>query len=676
MYEAEELRDSEHGTLTERLTAPPWAEAAILLLAAVARFWRLDYHSIWFDESVSLKWAQSDPSYIWQVTFPLVQDKHPPLYYLTLHYWQQALEPLALGTNDAALRASGSVLGVLTVAGIMLFVGRISSRSVCLIAGVLVALSPVLVWYSQELRMFQPATTGIVWSCTALFVAWQQANPRRRFVWWLAFVLALVAALYSYLFSAFMLPAAGLTVLWLAVERRSPRFFVEGAVALGVVTLAFLPLANNAWVVNASESSPGTAFAGFFVNIRRLLQVYTVWRVPWNSTITTVTVALYGALAAVGLILPIAGSRKSRTLKWLNVDQIWLTVWLLVPLLVANLMLSRSGSIFDEDRYLLFLAPFALWAVARGIVALGARYRPLKWTAAPAAAFPLLVALPVLWTPAMARENWRAAADYIAEYSRASPALPDAVIAHVDYVHEPLEWYLRQEATFDELPVFFPFGGKLEASQMEDVIAPPLRGLVEFGTHTAWLVQSHLEGVDDQRLVQQWFEQNYPIVTEIYPAGIKLSAFTLQYRYAELPDLAPGAATPEAELAPGLVLAACEIIPGTIRAQEESLHPPSGWVHVRLWWHATDPVDIDYRTTAQVIGSEGIWGDRLVRHGELLDKWPTSSWVPGEYVREEVDINLNPLTPPGQYPVMIGISAPNASDPGSEMVACGEVAIH
>ncbi len=95
-------------------------------MAAVARLWRVDYHSIWFDESVSLKWAGSDPAYIWQVTFPLVQDKHPPLYYLLLHYWQQLLGPLGLATNDAALRVSGALLGILTVAGIMFLAGRLA----------------------------------------------------------------------------------------------------------------------------------------------------------------------------------------------------------------------------------------------------------------------------------------------------------------------------------------------------------------------------------------------------------------------------------------------------------------------------------------------------------------------------------------------------------------------
>ena len=639
-----------------RITLPPWPEAAILVAATVIRLWRLGYHSVWFDESVSLKWAQSDAAYIWQVTFPLIEDKHPPLYYLLLHFWRQALDPLGLATSDVALRTLGSILGVLTVAGVMLLAGRLADRRTGLLAGTLVAAAPLLVWYSQELRMFQPATTAIVWSACALLMAWSRDKDHVRFLWWAVFVLCLLSALYSYLFSAFMLPAAGATLLALAYERRSVRFFFEGTIALAVVAAAYLPLAYNAWLVNASESTPGTAFADFAVNTYHLMQVFTVWRAPWSGMIVPAAVAVYGVLALTGLALPEPRTRLRTTIGGLDIDQVWIAVWLLTPVLIANLLLSRSGSVFSEDRYLLFLAPFFLWAVARGVTTLAARSRSLGWAAGAAAIIPLAAALPILWTPAMARENWRAAANYVAEYHRANVNLGDAVIAHVDYTHEPLEWYLRQQATFDELPVFFPYGGTLQPEQVDEVVAPPLRGLVDFGAQTAWLTQSHLEGVDDQRLVEQWLAEHHPIITEQYPAGIKLSGYMLKYRYSSLPVLGDHTVYPGVEVAPGIALAACEIIPSTVEARDETMHPPSGWAHLRLWWRSEQPVDKDYVTTAQIVGPEGIWGDRLHRNGEALDMWPTSQWVPGEYVREEIDINLNPVTPPGQYPVLVGLS--------------------
>ncbi len=60
---------------------PEWL---VIAVAALTRLWRLNYHSIWFDESVSLNWSGADPSYTWRVTFQLIEEKHPPVYYVAL----------------------------------------------------------------------------------------------------------------------------------------------------------------------------------------------------------------------------------------------------------------------------------------------------------------------------------------------------------------------------------------------------------------------------------------------------------------------------------------------------------------------------------------------------------------------------------------------------------------
>ncbi|MBK8047953.1 MAG: glycosyltransferase family 39 protein [Anaerolineales bacterium] len=209
-------------------------EISILLLATLTRSWRLDYHSLWFDEAVSMKWARSAASYIWSVTLQLVQEKHPPVYYLVLHYWAAFLELFGLHTNDVALRLLGVLFGVATVGLLMGLVHAQSGRTTALLAGALVAVSPVLVWYSQELRMFQPATTAIVAAACCLWLAWNGASARRRLLWWGLMVIAWLFALYSYLFSAFVLPAAGLSLLglwWLETLGNRQRRPVENRAA-------------------------------------------------------------------------------------------------------------------------------------------------------------------------------------------------------------------------------------------------------------------------------------------------------------------------------------------------------------------------------------------------------------------------------------------------------------
>ena len=173
----------------------PVLELAILLLAALTRFWRLDYHSFWFDEAVSLRWAASDPAYTWDVTLQLVQEKHPPVYYILLHYWQALGGWFGLAQHEVWLRSLGCLLGILTVLGVMLLATRLSGRRTGLLAGVLVAISPVLVWYSQELRMFQPATTALVWAAYALQRAWTTPTRATRWLWWLAMIAAFTLAL-------------------------------------------------------------------------------------------------------------------------------------------------------------------------------------------------------------------------------------------------------------------------------------------------------------------------------------------------------------------------------------------------------------------------------------------------------------------------------------------------
>lgn len=646
-----------------------WLDVSLILLGLVTRLWRLGYHSFWFDESVSLYWAGSDLSHTWAVTMRLVEEKHPPGYYTLLHFWQSLLDIVGLAHNDAALRLSGSIMGAFTVWGILLLGSAVGRRWAGRAAALLVALSPLLVWYSQELRMFQPATTAIIWFAYALWRAWHTPIRGHRLLWWGLVLFTGTAALYTYLFSAFVMPAAGLALLALLWRSRDRRRFVEGALTLLLVGLLFLPLARNAWSVNAAESTPGRAFADFTANLARLLQNGTLWRVTWDASWLNTALALFGLLVLLGLLLPWPRSQERD-----SYDRVWLWIWLGVPLLIANLMLSRSRSIFMHDRYLLFLAPFILWAAGRGCAVLYARSRFMGAAALMIAAGLLFAALPPLWTPERARENWRTAAAHILDYQNAGPGLPAAVITHVDYTHQALEWYLRQSTTQDDLPIFFPFGGTLDPDTAEEIIAPPMQGLVDFGSATLWLTQSHLEGVDDGRLVEGWITQHFPIVTEQYPAGVKLSGYMLQGQWDKLPTLSESAVYPNAELAPGLRLAACEVMTPISMAADRTMHPPSGWIHLRLWWQATAPLSADYLATAQMVGPEGVWGDRLHRPTEALRFRPTSTWQPGVFVRDELDINLNPVTPSGVYPVVVG-AADASNAPVNGTVECGRVTI-
>ncbi len=371
-------------------------------------------------------------------------------------------------------------------------------------------------------------------------------------------------------------------------EPHAWRRFGEGVIALAVVTLLFLPLANNAWGVSSAEGTPGRAFADFWPNIRRELKIFTIWRMDWPDLLLW----FLGVLALVGIALPnkrselVIGGRPQGyaptrqpilgdTRPGVLDDRIWLLIWIGVPLLVANILLSRSGSVFREDRYLLFMAPFVLWAIARGVVVLGERWRAVGWTLGMVVTLLIAGSLPRLWTPDAYRENWRAATDYVVDYQQASPALPGAIVAHIDYTRRPIQWYLQKEGDIEEtLPVFFPFGSAIAPDEADDKIGPPIDGIRETGATTLWLTQSHLDGVDDERVVQNWLNSHFPLVTEQFPTGINLTGYALQSRFDTLPELSPDAFITETELVPGLTLAACELLT-PVTAAGDAGHAPA-----------------------------------------------------------------------------------------------------
>ena len=658
-------------SIRQRIQASSLPELSVLLLAALPRLWRLEYHSVWFDEAVSLDWARLGPAHIWADTFQLIRDKHPPAYYLALHYWQTLLGWLGADQSDAALRIFGVLLGILTVWGVLRLVTRLSGRAEGLLAGTFTALAPLLVWYSQELRMFQPAATAIVWAAFFLIAARDHASPhasslgrspaRARLLCWVGLITALTFALYSYLYAAFFLPGLGLAVFLQARRNGSldRRHILEAVAAFAAVALFFLPLARSAWAVNSASSAPGAPFADFLPNLWRQLRLFTVWHTGWPDAVRAAAVLFFALLVLAGLLLPRRVRRDARPYLWL---------WISAPLLIGSALLATNGAIFREDRYFLFVAPFVLWAAARGASAL-ARWSPSTGALAGLAGLVLLAAsLPVLWTPPLFRENWRAAADYIRAYQQRSPHSASAALVHPYFLLPALDWYLRQQPAAAEMPVYGNFNAPLTSEQAETLIAGHLHDLAAAsGADTLWLLQSHLAGVDDHRRVQSWLDLKYPLVTEQYPAGVELRGYAVRYKYPALPALPQAALHPDAQVFPGVNLAACEIVTPVVAARDILYHPPSGWVHLRLWLRKNEEVNEAPALYALVQAEDGqIWGRSLQRAGDVLSVYPPTIWQLNEYVRVELDVNLNPLAAPGAYNVKVEAEG----EPG---VPCGTV---
>jgi hypothetical protein len=137
-------------------------------------------------------------------------------------------------------------------------------------------------------------------------------------------------------------------------------------------------------------------------------------------------------------------------------------------------------------------------------------------------------------------------------------------------------------------------------------------------------------------------------------------------------DGLPAGARPVGEeIAPGLVLAGCRLGEEAVTAREDVYHPPSGWMHVTLYWRRTGDLPAGVRPRVRLVDGLGqVWGAGLEREQSAWAMYPPAGWPPGRLVRDEHDVNLNPTTSPGAYRLQVAVVGADGQPPGPE-VTCG-----
>jgi len=208
------------------------AGVALLLLtgaAAALRFGTLDQQSYWYDEAITA--SMLDGSLHDVLRGILDTESTPPLYYLLGWVWAHIV-----GSEEVHLRSLSAVAGTLVVP-VAYAAGRVvASVRVGLAAAALAAVSPMLVWYSQEARAY--ALVALLGGATFVLFALARSDPtRRRLVAWAAISALALATHYFVGFAVF----AEAVLLLHAHPRLTRLRWAAASVAL--VALALLPLA-------------------------------------------------------------------------------------------------------------------------------------------------------------------------------------------------------------------------------------------------------------------------------------------------------------------------------------------------------------------------------------------------------------------------------------------------
>ncbi len=230
------------------------------------------------------------------------QDIHPPLYYGLLHLWT-----LLWGSADpTVLRAFSVLIGGLSVPGIW-WAGRMlypHRPRIALMAALLLALNPMHLFYSQEVRMYGLELLLGVLSTGFFAMLWRARTPpeRRRAI--LAYGLITAAALYTEYYVA-LLPLAHF--LWAAGKRwRNPRSLLPLVAADLLAALLFLPwllftVPHLFAYIQAKVIADNDAPLSLFTYISRHLVAFGGGHLAWPGLAWLRYAGVAGIVLAVGL---------------------------------------------------------------------------------------------------------------------------------------------------------------------------------------------------------------------------------------------------------------------------------------------------------------------------------------------------------------------------------------
>jgi len=489
---------------------------AATLAAAVLRLFHLGAQSLWIDEV--LTWYSAN------VGGPLgvrdvIENVHGPLYALVVHGMGRWT-----GDSEWGLRLPSALAGIATVPAMAWLAHRWIGREAAPWAAWLAALSPFLIWYSQEARPYAMMILFVCLSSAALLRlaesgAEAPARAPRRGGAALYGGSTLAGLLVSPSF-AFVLPVQ--LRWWLADRVARPQRLRFAALAIGVLVLAALPFTPQAlktwdWqrLHPGRGATPGEkslrgattfhpaaipfalhAFAvGYTLgpSLRELRADPSVATLARHAGELAATGVVFGALSVLALLALARRGRLADALLWAG-----------IPLLIVSWFALSNFKVF-HPRYLAVAAPPFLLGIAAALADQKPRGRAV-----------LGGALLALWgislwhhytVPGYGKEDQRGAARLVS----ARIAAREQVIA-VNSI-DPMLYYYRGSAPLTPFWLGFASDEAMLERRFDDELA---------GRPGAWVVLSRPEDLDPAGRFAKQMDTRFPDAERFAFEGVRV----------------------------------------------------------------------------------------------------------------------------------------------------------
>jgi len=471
---------------------------SILLLAFTLRLWGLGAESAWIDEAYSIALAKHSIIEILQGT---AADQHPPLYYLLLHYW------LLFGSSVVYARALSLVVGMIHIGQTLQFGRKLAGDWLALGTGLLLAISPMHVWYSQEVRMYillaslTTAATAELWDCL-------QGKNR-----WLLYVLFSILAIYTQYFAIFVFGAHALLVLawaWMKREKRGLFYWAGTMFVVGLAFLPWFPIALNQSRFHTLSWLEPPGMTDFRDTLLRLLFGSGVLAFPgWMRWAGLVSLGALSIWAVIRLQQRNSPHRQSFG---------FVATWAFVPFFVVA-VIALVYPIFQFKQFLIVLLPLLLW------IAWVCRITPRLLGGLLLAAILALSSVYLVYQQVkLTKDDWRGASAYL----QAQMAPRDMLYSNPAASYLALSLYGNLLMPSDGYPPNYDIvQGGWDGEILTSEIADNILKSTTAGYSRLWLVEYSPEFWDPEKAIPSWLNTHANLIDDQYFGRIHMRLYRL-----------------------------------------------------------------------------------------------------------------------------------------------------
>jgi uncharacterized membrane protein len=393
----------------------------VIAVAAVVRFWGLGRQGLWYDEWLTTEALAGSFSDL----FRHVAEREgiTPTYFALVYGWAEIF-----GDSEAALRSISALAGIATVPVVYATTRELGQRRVVArVAALIVAINPMLVWYSQEARPY--SILAFLASVTLLALA-RVLHHRRSgdFLFW---GVACAATVVMHYHGIFLVAAEAVALLLLCGGRRRSVLLSCVPTVLAVASLAPFALrqrshrGNWEWI----ETWPLSY---------RLREAERSALIGPNAPDDRLWILALVAVVLAAVLLIWLGESEARRVAGIMAG-------LSAAAVAMPLVMGALG--FD-----LFLGRYLIAALIPMIiaVAIGLTVERARWVGAIGLALWVAVSLTavigVARDPYLQRPRWRSVAN-VHDFGRPQSLL---VMNRYGYLGSPLRYYLENARPLDE----------------------------------------------------------------------------------------------------------------------------------------------------------------------------------------------------------------------------------